>query len=159
MAGIHYIEREMTDAEYARECAGFDEHTLSHGNPVEAPERHGFVAMDGEAFIGCASGLAYISAEGYSRWFYLSDLYVEEPYRGRGVGWSLLRLLEMRVAALGIERMWTWTAGYEAPGFYRRHGYEVFAEMERWYARGESRYGLWKRLAGGAANPDTGDES
>ncbi len=42
--------------------------------------------------------------------------------------------------------MWTWTAGYEAPGFYLKHGYEVFCEMPDYYSSGHSRIGLRKAL-------------
>lgn len=151
MATLRIIEREMTDVEFARMNAGFDEHTVEHGGRVEVSERFGFVAMDGPAFVGCSSGLAYRSDAGYSRWFYLSDLFVEQPCRGQGLGAALLTALEERVAPLGVEEIWTWTAGYEAPGFYTRMGYRVFAEMERWYPGGESRFGFRKTLGTGQA--------
>ena len=58
----------------------------------------------------------------------------------------MLARLEQRVTALGLRHIWTWTAGYEAPGFYKRQGYEVFAELEDWYLSGHSRVGLRKEL-------------
>jgi GNAT superfamily N-acetyltransferase len=147
MSSIHFCEREMTDAEFARMNAGFDEHSLQHGNPVETAERYGFVVMDGETFIGCSSGLAYRGDGVYNNWFYLSDLFIEQPYRGQGLGAAILGKLEARVAGLGIRYIWTWTAGYEAPGFYKQQGYTVFCELENWYFSGHSRVGLRKSLA------------
>ena len=144
---IRFFEREMTDAEFARMKAGFEEHTIEHGNPVETAERHGFVVMDGEAFIGCASGLAYKGDGVYNDWFLLTDLFIEKDYRGRGLGSAILGKLEDKVAALGIRNIWTWTAGYEAPGFYKKHGYKVLCELENWYSTGHSRVGLHKTLA------------
>jgi GNAT superfamily N-acetyltransferase len=148
MQTIQIQEREMTDAEFARMNAGFDEHTIEHGNPLQTSERFGFVALDGETFIGCVSGLADKEGDVYNKWFYLSDLFVEKAYRGQGLGAVLLRKLEERVAALGIRHIWTWTAGYEAPGFYLKQGYIIFTEQEDWYATGHSRVGLRKIVGG-----------
>lgn len=146
MSAIHLQEREMTDAEFARMNAGFDEHTIEHGNPIESSERHGFVALDGETFIGCSSGLAHKNGSVYNGWFYLTDLFVEKSYRGQGLGAAILRRLEDRVAALGVRHIWTFTAGYEAPGFYLKQGYTVVFEQENWYATGHSRVALRKTL-------------
>jgi GNAT superfamily N-acetyltransferase len=147
MTGIDVVEREMTDSEFARMKAGFDAHAREHGNPPDGSERFGFVALVGDTFVGCASGLAYKKRVGYGNWFYLTDLYVEKPFRGRGLGAELLWALEQKVVSLGIGNIWTWTAGYEAPGFYKNQGYEVFVEMKDWYTSGHSRVGLWKALA------------
>ena len=146
MNEVCLVERPMTDAEFARMNAGFDEHTVACGNPVQTSERHGFVALDGGLFVGCASGLAYKNGAEYNGWFYLTDLFVEQPYRERGLGSALLRTLESKVATLGVRNVWTQTAGYEAPGFYQKHGYEVLFEMHNWYATGHSQVYLRKHL-------------
>jgi ribosomal protein S18 acetylase RimI-like enzyme len=144
MHTIRIIEREMTDTEFARMNAGFDEHTREQNNPVQTSERFGFVVMDGETFIGCASGLTYKNGDTYNGWFYLTDLFIEKAYRGQGLGKAILSLLEERVAALGITHFWTFTAGYEAPGFYQKQGYRVLFEQGNWYATGHSRVALQK---------------
>jgi ribosomal protein S18 acetylase RimI-like enzyme len=71
---------------------------------------------------------------------------VEKPYRGRGLGSDLLRRLERKVVAKDIGNIWTWTAGYEAPGFYLKQGYEVFLEMPDYYSSGHARVGVRKAL-------------
>ena len=147
MDGIVMVEREMTDSEFARMNAGFDEHTLASGSPLQTQERHGFVATADGVFVGCASGLAHLNGGAPGEWFTLTDLFVERERRGRGVGAALLRALEARAAGLGARRVWTWTAGFEALGFYLQQGYEVACEQERMYAGGESRIGLRKTLA------------
>ena len=145
MNTISIVEREMTDAEFARMNAGFDEHTREHSNPLQTSDRYGFVAMDDEkTFIGCVSGLTYKNGNAYNGWFYLTDLFVEKLYRGQGLGATLLRRLEDRVAALGVTNFWTFTAGYEAPGFYQKQGYEIIFEQENWYTTGHSRVALQK---------------
>ena len=120
----------MTQAEFARMNAGFDEYTIEHGNPLQTSERYGFAALDGELFVGCATGLAYKNGAAYNGWFYLTDLFIEKPYRRQGLGANLLGQLENRIAALGIRHIWTFTAGYEAPGFYLKQGYSVIFEQE-----------------------------
>lgn len=146
MDAVSFIERELTEAEFARINAGFDEHTIEHGNPVQTSERFGFVALDGETFIGSATGLAYKNGGAYNGWFYLTDLFIEKPYRRQGIGAAILEKLEARVAALGVRHIWTETAGYEAPGFYKRQGYAVVFEQENYYATGHSRVLLHKVL-------------
>lgn len=146
MSAIRFFERDVTEAELAQINAGFDEHTIEQGNPIEIQERYSIVVMDGETFVGSASGLAYKGNGVYNNWFYLSDLFIQKSYRGQGLGAAALAKLEVRVAALGIRNMWTWTAGYEAPGFYKKQGYEVFCELENWYFTGHSKVGLRKTL-------------
>ena len=146
MVEITLIEREMTEEELARMNDGFNEHTIENGNPLESAERFGYVAFAGDSFAGCSSGLAYRHVKGYSSWFYLSDLFVEKTYRGKGVGARLLKSLECQIKPLGIRYIYTWTAGYEAPEFYKRQGYAVFTEFENYYLSGHSRVGLRKTL-------------
>jgi len=138
--------REMTDGEYKREQVAFDEQALEFGNPPEGQERFGFVATDGDTFIGCSSGLAQKNGESYGRYFYLSDLFVEKEYRKQGLGKRLLENLEEKMKPLGVEIFWTWTAGFEAAGFYRKQGYEVFSTFENFYPSGHARIGFLKKL-------------
>jgi len=136
----------MTPAELERERAGFDEHAMDNGVEIQSSERIGYVALDGERFVGCSSGLAYKNGADYSGWFYLTDLFVEKAYRSQGIGAQLLKALEEKILERGITKIWTWTAGYEGPGFYKKQGYEVFAEMEAWCSNGASRVGMRKEL-------------
>lgn len=137
---ICILERDMTAAEYARELEGFREHALEYGIPDIPEVRHGFVAMDGEAFIGSVSGLHY------GKWFYITDLWLEKPYRKQGYGAALLRKLEEKAKQEGVTHIWTWTAGYEAAPFYQKQGYTIFCEFEDYYPTGHSRIGLRKQL-------------
>lgn len=137
---IQILEREMTAAEYARELEGFREHALEYGIPDLPETRHGFVALDGAAFIGSVSGLHY------GKWFYLTDLWLEKPYRRQGYGAALLRKMEEKANQQGVKHIWTWTAGYEAAPFYQKQGYTIFCEFEDYYPTGHSRIGLRKQL-------------
>ena len=146
MRKIKIVDREMTPEEFALMKAGFDENTLEQDVEIQRSDRFGFVAVNGDVFVGCSSGLAYKNGDDYSGWFYLTDLFVEKKYRLHGVGTDLLVKLEEKISSLGIKNIWTWTAGYEAPVFYRKQGYQIFAEMENWYSDSSSRFGLRKKL-------------
>ena len=146
MGDIALIEREMTTREFESMNAGFDEHAIENGVQIQDAERMGFVAIYGDTFIGCASGLAYTHGDRYSGWFYLTDLYVVKAYRLHGIGSQLLTALEQKILELGIDKIWTWTAGYEGPVFYKSMDYIVFTEMENWYSTGHSRVGLRKTI-------------
>jgi len=146
MSTISIIEREMTSVEFARMNAGFDENTIDNGVAIQSSERMGFVALDGDEFVGCVSGLAYKNGDAYSGWFFLTDMFVEKAYREQGLGAKLLTALEDKILARGIDKVWTWTAGYEGPGFYKKQGYSVFAELEGWYSSGHSRVAVRKQL-------------
>lgn len=143
---IKFDYREMTDEEYKRELVAFEEHGLEFGNPPEKKERLGYVATDGDKYVGSSSGLAQKSENRYCNYFYLSDLLVEKEYRGHGYGKKLLELLEVKVKSLGIEYIWTWTADYEAASFYLKQGYETFTRFEKFYPSGHARVGLIKNL-------------
>jgi len=52
--------------------------------------------------------------------------------------------LEAEVKELDVKHAWVWTAGYEAPSFYQKLGYTIFALMENWYSDGSSKVGLRK---------------
>ena len=137
---MHLIEREATQVELAHMHEGFKEYQAEQGNSSPEQRRHTFVAMDGECFIGCASGLTD------NKWFYLSDLWIEKAYRRQGLGKALLEKLERRISQDGILNIYTWTAEFEAPLFYQKQGYTIFVNLENYFATGHSRIGLRKTL-------------
>ncbi|MEM6967255.1 MAG: GNAT family N-acetyltransferase [Bacteroidota bacterium] len=138
--------RAMTSVEFERMKQGFDEHTLDRGVKIQSADRFGCVATEYGKFVGCSSGLAYKSGTTYNGWFYLTDLFVEQKFRSQKIGQQLLIRLEKAIKAKGITKIWVWTAGYAAPAFYQKLGYQIFEEMEKWYSDGSSRLGLKKYL-------------
>lgn len=146
MDGIEIVERDITPGELKRMYAGFDEYDLDNDAIPQSDQRFSYVAMDGDRFIGCVSCLACKHGDQFNGWCYLTDLFVEKDYRSQGIGATLLQMLEKNLLQHGITQVWTWTTGYGAPGFYKKQGYEIFAEMENWYSNGASRIGLKKKL-------------
>jgi len=146
MIDISIINRDMTTEEFTRMNTGFDEHSIESNVELQKSKRFGFVAVDGNTFIGCSSGLAYRNGDQYSGWFFLTDLFVEKEYRSKGLGAKLLKSVEEEIASIGVNRIWLWTSGKNALKFYKRQQYEIFTEMENWYSDGSARVGLRKNL-------------
>jgi len=92
-------------------------------------------------FLGCVSGLT-----NSDKWFYISDLWLEKECRGKGIGAMLVKRLEDTLSGIGVKYIYTWTAGYEAPPFYTKQGYQIFCEQENFFPTGHSRFGLRKNL-------------
>ena len=146
MSGVEIVERPIDEAELRWVQESFKQHARDLGVAVQDAKRFGFVAEVEGRMIGRASGLAYQDDGEFTGWFYLTDLLVDKAWRGQGLGRKMLSLLEQRLLENGIHKFWVWTAGYEAPGFYKKQGYEIFAELEDWYSNGASRVALRKQL-------------
>src|SRR6185437_10156380 len=59
-------------------------------------------------------------------WLHIDSLWVDEAYRGRGVGGALMRHAEEMARAQGIVNVHLETTGFQALPFYRKLGFEVF---------------------------------
>lgn len=147
---IELVERDLTGQELVQMKVGFDDHAMDNGVAIQGADRLGFVAMNGIEFAGCVSGLAYKHhdkhEDEYSGWMFLTDLFVVKRQREQGVGSNLLRAIEGLAQRRGVKHIWTWTAGYEAPSFYQKFGFDIIAELENWYSNGASRFALRKDL-------------
>jgi GNAT superfamily N-acetyltransferase len=74
--------------------------------------------------------VAGLAGETYSGWLFVRYLWVSEDLRGQGVGRQLLAAGEDRARERGCYSVWLDTFSFQAPGFYRKLGYEVFAEVD-----------------------------
>ena len=80
---------------------------------------------DGEG--RCIAGLIGWQADGLVM---VDNLWVDEQYRGRGLGARLLRWAEETGRARGAKLAELNTFGFQAPGFYEKQGYRRFAALE-----------------------------
>jgi ribosomal protein S18 acetylase RimI-like enzyme len=79
-------------------------------------------------------------------WLHVVSLWVDEELRGRGLGRDLLLAAEAEARAAGARGAFLETHSFQAPGLYRRLGYEVIAEIED-YPPGASQLVMRKSLA------------
>lgn len=78
-------------------------------------------------------------------WLHVSLLWVRAESRGQGLGALLLGRIEHEARKLGCERAHLDTFSYQAPEFYRTHGYREFARLAD-YPPGHTRLFLSKAL-------------
>ncbi|MET9151077.1 GNAT family N-acetyltransferase [Streptomyces griseoflavus] len=92
---------------------------------------------------GLAGGLV---GHTWTTWLHVTYLWVDARHRGAGLGSRLLTEAEHLAAGRGCtaSRVETWD--FQAPDFYRRHGYDVVCVIPD-YPPGITEYTLTKRLA------------
>ena len=79
-------------------------------------------------------------------WLNIDVLFVEADVRGSGLGSRLLAEAERQAMELGAENARLETFEWQAPAFYRKHGYEEYARVEG-YAPGFYLSSMKKSLA------------
>jgi len=107
----------------------------------EADERHLCFVVEGpdEEVVGGVIGTTYWG------WFYLSLLWIRADFRGRGFGAQLLASAEQEARLCGVKHVYLDTFSFQAPGFYKKFGYEVFGELAD-FPPGHQRYFMRKDL-------------
>jgi ribosomal protein S18 acetylase RimI-like enzyme len=106
---------------------------------------------DGRLFGIFVRGEAGSIVAGLDGWtwggcLYVDHLWVHEGLRGQGHGSRLLEAAERDAAARGCRYVLLSTYSFQAPDYYRRHGYEVCAVVED-YPPGHAQYYMRKSLA------------
>lgn len=86
-----------------------------------------------------------VRGQTYWSWCSIDVLAVAEPYRGQGIGSRLLVAAEEIARARGCVGIRLDTTGFQAPGFYRRHGYTEFGRIDD-YPPGHPRLWFMKRF-------------
>lgn len=81
----------------------------------------------------------------YWEWLYLDLLWVKDELRGRGYGHRLLTLAEKEARQRGARNVYLDTFSFQAPDFYKDHGYQVFGELSN-FPPGHQRFFLTKQL-------------
>ena len=59
-------------------------------------------------------------------------LWVSEALRGRGFGRRLMEMAERRAVERGCRHIFLDTFDFQAPGFYEKLGYQIYAKAEDW---------------------------
>ena len=86
-----------------------------------------------------------VIGEIFWEWLYISLMFVKDELRGHGYGQRLLTLIEDEARQNGARNVFLDTFSFQAPEFYKKHGYRVFGELPD-FPRGQTRYYLTKQL-------------
>lgn len=68
-------------------------------------------------------------AVSYWKWLFVDQFFVPEACRGQGLGSELLRQAEAHARQRGCIGVWLLSFSFQAPGFYLRHGYTAFGDI------------------------------
>ncbi len=76
---------------------------------------------------------------------YIQTVWVHHAWRGRGLGTKLLQAAEHEARRRGCQQMILTSYSFQAPGFYQKLGFEVFAVLDE-HPRAHRDYHLRKWL-------------
>jgi GNAT superfamily N-acetyltransferase len=79
------------------------------------------------------------------RWLFIELLAVPEQTRGQGMGSRLMGMAEGLAREKGCVGIWLDTFDFQAPEFYRKHGFTEFGHLQD-YPPGHKRLFFQKRL-------------
>ena len=132
---------------------------LDQGNPVAVRRLSDALSSFNAAATGIDDGRGlfaelcghdgelYAGVHGWS-WAgtcWIELLWVRDDHRGRGTGTALMRAVEAEARSRGCTQIALMTHSFQAPDFYRRHGFEQVGELED-YPPGQSDLLLRRRL-------------
>lgn len=81
----------------------------------------------------------------YWGWMYVDILWVHEDHRRKGIGSRLLAEAEREAARRGCHHVHLDTMSWQAPEFYKKHGYEIVGILPD-CPKGHEKYLLQKNL-------------
>ncbi len=109
--------------ELSDHCAVTEE---SLHNAIFGPETtvEGLIALDDDKAIGYALFYPNFSSFSGQRGMYLEDIYINDRYRGSGLGLAMIKEIAKLAASRGFERIDFMVLDWNSPAinFYRKHG-------------------------------------
>lgn len=124
---IDFVRESLT--EYNRKHVGDDGHTPLNIVQCDA---------SGNVIGGILGGT-------YWGWMYIDILWVEENHRKKGIGSKLLKEAEKEAIRRGCHHVHLDTMSWQAPEFYKKHGYELIGILPD-IPKGNQKYLLLKSL-------------
>lgn len=100
-------------------CKGFIEYEKAHEIDIKYKE-FAFVLLDEDN-----TTFGVLSAYTAFAEVYIDDIWVDKSVRGKGYGRQLLNTLEEHFKGKGYNNINLVTSSFQAPGFYKKCGYEV----------------------------------
>ena len=113
--------------------SGLEEYNLSVAPLSEVKRLASFATDPSGHIVGGAVGRTW------GRCCELLQLWVEPKFRSTGVGSRLLQQFEEHASRRGCNVFYLTTLSFQAPNFYRKHGYASLAEISG-YPNGITKY-------------------
>ena len=90
--------------------------------------------------------LAGLTGETFGNWLCIQYLFVSEQLRGQGIGSKLLEAAEAEAQKRGCKYAFVDTFSFQAPTFYKKHGYREVFTLEEYPYTGKRHYYTKKLL-------------
>ena len=84
--------------------------------------------------------IAGMVAETFGHWLEIEYLYVQEDFRGQGIGSNILNRAEKEARERKCKYSIVNTYQFQAPNFYKKHGYEEVFALKEYPYTGERYY-------------------
>ena len=84
--------------------------------------------------------LAGLTGETFGNWLCVHYLFVSEKLRGKGVGSELLNAAESEAKRRGCKYAFVDNFSFQAPEFYKKHGYNEVFTLENYPYTGKRHY-------------------
>lgn len=84
--------------------------------------------------------LAGLTGETFGNWLCIRFLFVSEALRGQKIGSRLLEAAEAEAGRRGCKYAFVDTFSFQAPAFYRKHGYQEVFTLEEYPYTGKRHY-------------------
>lgn len=84
--------------------------------------------------------IAGMVAETFGHWLEIEYLYVQENLRGQGIGSNILNRAEKEARERKCKYSFVNTYQFQAPNFYKKHGYEEVFALKEYPYTGERYY-------------------
>jgi GNAT superfamily N-acetyltransferase len=86
-----------------------------------------------------------VLGEKYWNWLHIDLMWIQEEFRGRGYGHQLLEAIEEEAKKHGVRNIFLDTFSFQAPDFYKQHGYQIFGELPE-FPSGSTRFFFTKSI-------------
>ncbi|MGA7796706.1 MAG: GNAT family N-acetyltransferase [Candidatus Acidiferrales bacterium] len=129
-------QKEATEAA----IAALRSHSAKAGGVLTDEEPFSILAFAEERIVGGLIGKVFWN------WLYADLVWVEEEFRGPGIGTNVMKRAEERAMDMKLTGIYLWTENWQAPAFYSRLGYKQFVEF-RDFPPGHSRFGFHKYVS------------
>jgi ribosomal protein S18 acetylase RimI-like enzyme len=140
MVDISFQCRPAKDQEREQVAKALKEHTERAIGMRISNEPFSLLAHDGEKLVGSVIGKIFFN------WLHIDLFWVETEYRKKGIGTHLMNNTLEYATKAGLSGIEVWTQSWQAPGFYKKLGYEEFATLED-FTPGRKRHAFRKYIS------------